>query len=94
MTDSNTASYTMSVKDLEALCQASGRTIKDFAERVGIPGKRVRSLRAAKKVECGDDPFARAAIDQMRTEARALGLPPNDVDEDRPVEPSTILGSG
>ncbi len=69
MTDSNTTNYTMAGKELEALCQASGRTLKDFALRVGVPGKQIRSLRASKKVECGDDPFARAAIDQMRAEA-------------------------
>ena len=63
-----TESYTMTGKELEALCQASGRTLKDFAQRVGIPGKQVRSLRASKKVECGDDPFACTAIDQMRAE--------------------------
>ncbi len=49
MTNWNTASYTMSGKELEALCQASGRTLKNFAERVGLPAKQVRSLRASKK---------------------------------------------
>ena len=94
MPDPCTANYTMSGKELEALCTASGRTLKDFARRVGIPGKQVRSLRASKKVECGDDPMACAAIDQIRAEARAAGLLPDDVDEDRVSEPNTVLGAG
>ena len=96
MTDSNTASYTMTGKELEALCQASGRTLKDFAVRVGIPGKQIRSPRASKKVECGDDPFARAAVDQMRTEAKArtAEVLPDEAADDRASEPSTIFGAG
>ncbi len=50
MPDPRTANYTMSGRELDSLCQASGRTLKDFATRVGIPGKRVRSLRASTKV--------------------------------------------
>ena len=49
MTDPNATSYTMTGRELEALCQASGRTLKNFAERVGLPAKQVRSLRASKK---------------------------------------------
>ena len=94
MPDPSTANYTMSGKELDSLCQASGRTLKDFATRVGIPGKRVRSLRASTKVECDDDPIACAAIDQMHTEALAAGLLPDEADEDRVSEPNTILGGG
>jgi hypothetical protein len=58
--------FTMSGKELEALCEAAGYSFKGFAQQVGLRGGQIRSFRAAKLIDFSEDPISYAYLEQMR----------------------------
>ena len=63
--------YSFIGPELETLCPAAGTTLADFVLQRGFRTTFVRGPRTVKRIECEDDPFACAAIDQTRN--RAMG---------------------